>query len=65
MTDYSKHTDEQLREGIERVDEQLGRIASEDSEQAVQAAREQREAMAEELARRLEQRWDAPTGETR
>lgn len=64
MTDYSKHTEEQLREGIERVDEQLGRIAAEDSQEALQAARQHRQEMAEELARR-EERYGAAQGETR
>lgn len=52
MTDYSKHTAEELREGIEKVDEQEGRIAAEDSDAALDAARQQRVEMAEELARR-------------
>lgn len=52
VTDYSKHTDDELREGIEKVDEQEGRIAAEDSDAALDAAREQRVEMAEELARR-------------
>jgi hypothetical protein len=52
VTDYSKHNDEQLREGIERVDEQEGRIATEDSDEALEAARAQRQEMTEELERR-------------
>jgi hypothetical protein len=54
-TDYSKHTDEQLREGIRKADEELDRIAHEDSQRAVDVNRQQREAMAEELARRENQ----------
>lgn len=52
MTDYSKHTDDELRDGIGKVDEQEGRIAAEDSDAALDAARQQRTEMAEELARR-------------
>ncbi|CAN5597513.1 MAG: hypothetical protein M3493_14305 [Actinomycetota bacterium] len=50
--DYSKHTDEELRAGIARVQEQEGRIAAEDSDAALDAAREQRDAMQAELDRR-------------
>jgi hypothetical protein len=50
--DYRKHTDAELREGIEKADQELPRIQAEDSEEAVQANREQREAMARELASR-------------
>lgn len=50
--DYAKHTDDELRQGIARVDEQLSRIQAEDSDAAADAARIQREAMASELARR-------------
>jgi len=50
--DYSKHTDQELREGIARVDEQESRIAQDSSEDALDAARDQRAQMAEELARR-------------
>lgn len=52
MTDYSKHTDDELRQGIEKVGEQEGRIAAEDSDAALDAARQQRVEMADELARR-------------
>lgn len=55
MTDYSKHTDEELREGIQKVSLQEQRIAAEDSDAALEAAREQRDAMAQELARRQSQ----------
>ncbi len=51
-TDYSKHTDDELRAGIARVQEQEGRIAAEDSDAALDAAREQRDAMQAELDRR-------------
>lgn len=50
--DYSKHTDSELREGIAKVDEQESRIAEENSEDALDAARTQRDAMAAELTRR-------------
>lgn len=50
--DYSKHTDTELREGIQKVDEQESRIAEENSDDALDAARTQRDAMAAELARR-------------
>lgn len=52
MTDYSKHSDDELLEGIEKVDEQEGRIAAEDSDAALDAAREARTEMADELERR-------------
>ena len=50
--DYSKHTDEELRDGIRKSDENLARISQEGSEEQLQAAREQHEAMESELARR-------------
>jgi hypothetical protein len=50
--DYSKHTDEELREGIAKATEQEPRIAAENSDEALEAEREQREAMSEELSRR-------------
>jgi hypothetical protein len=52
VTDYSKHTNEELRQGIEAVDDQERRIATEDSDEALEAARRQRDEMAEELVRR-------------
>ncbi len=52
MTDYSKHSDEQLREGIERAEEQDPRIDAESSDEALEAERNQREEMAEELEHR-------------
>lgn len=51
-TDMSKHTDEELREGIARADEQAARVANEDSDQAQQAQQEKREQMEQELDRR-------------
>ena len=51
-TDYSKHTDEELREGIATAEQQDDRIAREDSDEALQAEREQVRAMREELERR-------------
>jgi len=50
--DYSKHSDEQLRAGIEKANENEARIAAEDSPDALEAAQAQRQAMADELARR-------------
>lgn len=50
--DYSKHTDEQLRDGIAKIDQQETRIAAEDSDTALDAARDQRDQMAQELQRR-------------
>ena len=51
-TDLSKHTDEELREGIAKAEEQDSRIAREDSDEALRAEREQAERMREELERR-------------
>src|SRR5690606_38132625 len=50
--DYSKHSDDELREGIERAEEQEPRIAEESSEEALEAEREQRAAMEDELRKR-------------
>ncbi len=63
--DYSKHTDQELREGIARVDEQESRIAQDSSEDALDAARDQRAQMAEELARREGGTTSPTTGSTR
>lgn len=52
--DYSKHTDDELRDGIAKIDEQQSRIAVEDSDSALEAARAQRAQMAEELRRRTQ-----------
>jgi hypothetical protein len=49
-----KHTDEELRQGIRRADEQEPRVAAEDSEGASQAQRSQRDHMERELQRREE-----------
>ena len=51
-TDYSKHTDEELREGLRKAEEEEARIKAEDSDTAVQANRDQREAMQAELDKR-------------
>ncbi len=51
-TDYSKHTDDQLRDGIAKIVEQQPRISEEDSDSALAAASDQREAMQQELDRR-------------
>ena len=50
--DFSKHTDEELRDGIRKSEENLARISQEGSEEQLAAAREQHEAMESELARR-------------
>lgn len=52
QTDFSKHTDEELREGIRKADEQLDRVKAEDSDDAVAANREQVQLMQQELDRR-------------
>ena len=51
-TDYSKHTDEELREGIRKAEEQIDRVRAEDSDDAAEANREQVQAMRDELERR-------------
>ena len=51
-TDYSKHTDEELRDGINKAEENLERIAQEGSDEQRAAAQEQRDAMQAELDRR-------------
>lgn len=51
-TDYSKHTDDELRDGITKIDQQEQRIAEEDSDSALDAASDQRGAMQAELDRR-------------
>ncbi len=51
-TDYSKHTDEELRDGIRKSEQNLERIRREGSEDQLAAAREQHEAMEDELSRR-------------
>ncbi len=51
-TDYSLHTDDQLREGIDKIEQLEGHVREELSEEALQAQQAQREAMQEELDRR-------------
>ena len=51
-TDYSKHTDEELRDGIVKSEENMARIQREGSDEQLEAAKEQHEAMEQELARR-------------
>ena len=51
-TDYSKHTDEELRDGIAKSEQNLQRIEREGSEEQLAAARDQHEAMEAELSRR-------------
>ena len=53
-TDYSKHTDAELREGIKKAEQQEPRIAEEDSDAALEAEREQRAGMEDELRKRTE-----------
>ena len=51
-TDYSKHTDEELAEGIRKSEENMARMQEEGSNDQLAAAREQQEAMQAELRRR-------------
>ena len=51
-TDYSKHSDDELRDAIRKSKENLARIKSEGSDDALQAAKDQHEAMERELATR-------------
>ena len=50
--DYSKHTDEELRDGIAKSEENMRRIESEGSDDQLEAAKVQHEAMEAELTRR-------------
>ncbi len=50
--DLDKHSDEELHEGAQKADEQSRRVADEDSDAALDANRQQREAIADELERR-------------
>ena len=52
QTDYGLNTDEQLREAIATIDREEPRIAQEQSEDALEAARRQRAEMQAELERR-------------
>ena len=51
-TDYSKHSDEELRDGIAKSEQNLQRIKTEGSDEQLEAAQEQHEAMEAELNRR-------------
>ena len=51
-TDYTKHTDEELRDGIAKSEQNLTRMREEGSDDQVQAAQEQHDAMQAELDRR-------------
>jgi hypothetical protein len=51
-TDYTKHSDEELREGITKSEENLRRIEQEGSEDQLAAAKDQHDAMQAELSRR-------------
>ncbi len=61
--DMSKHTDEQLREGIERAEEQEPRVAVESSDEAHEAQQVQKQEMEQELERR--EGGDRRSGEER
>lgn len=52
QTDYSLHTDEELREGIRKAQEQHDRVEREDSDAAAGANEEQIQLMQQELERR-------------
>ena len=54
-TDYSKHTDEELRDGIAKSEQNMSRIAQEGSDDQLAAAKEQHEAMEAELRNRQSQ----------
>ena len=54
-TDMSKHTNEELREGIARADEQASRVEAEDSDEAREAQQAKRDEMQAELDRRQQQ----------
>ena len=51
-TDYSKHTDEDLREGINKAEQNLQRMAQDGSDDQREAAQAQRDAMQAELDKR-------------
>lgn len=51
-TNYGKHTDQELRDGIRKSEENIQRISQEGSDDQLKAAKEQHEAMEAELASR-------------
>lgn len=51
-TDYSQHTDDELREGINKVEQNLARMAQEGSVEQREAAQAQHDAMQAELEKR-------------
>lgn len=51
-TDYSRHTDEELREAIAKIDQQAPRVTADGSDAAANAAQRQRQQMQTELTRR-------------
>ncbi|HEV2784869.1 MAG TPA: hypothetical protein VGV67_00660 [Solirubrobacteraceae bacterium] len=51
-TDYSLHTADELREGIEKTEELEPHVREEGSDEALEAQRAQRQAMQDELDRR-------------
>jgi HAMP domain-containing protein len=51
-TDYSKHTDDELRDGINSAEQNLARIAQEGTDEQREAATAQRDAMQAELDKR-------------
>ena len=50
--DYDKHTDEELRDAVERAQQQDERLAEENSDAALEAERAQRDEMEQELSER-------------
>lgn len=59
-TDYTLHSDEELREAIATAEQEESRIRAEDSPEALAAERTQRRAMEEELRRRGSRRVPGP-----
>ena len=51
-TDYSKHSEEELRDGINKAEQNLERITQEGSDDQREAAQAQRDAMQAELDKR-------------
>lgn len=51
-TDYTKHTDDELNDGIVKAEENLRRIEGEGSPEQLAAAKDQHDAMQAELSRR-------------
>jgi HAMP domain-containing protein len=51
-TDYSKHTEQELRDGINAAEQNLSRMSQEGSDEQREAAQAQRDAMQAELDKR-------------